>query len=74
MDGSKDRGVKENLADGLIVTHVEKTQRREKRNVSHAEEKKVKKEVNILRVDLPHLHVQQEAKERSGVKKVVNYF
>jgi len=74
MDGLKDKEVRVNLADGWIVIPAEKTQRQEKRNVSRADEKKEKKEVNILRVDPPHLHVQQEAKERSGVKKVVNYF
>lgn len=64
-------GLKGKVVDGLIVTHVKRTQKLAEKNVNLVEEKKVKIEI-IQHVDQHQHHVVQKVKVKNGVKKVMN--
>ena len=71
MVGLLEKVEKVNLKDGLIATHVGKTQKLVEKNVNHVVEKKVKKEQNIQHVDQHLQLVEPPKKVRAGVKKVM---
>ena len=69
-DGSQGKVVKENPKDGLIVTLAAKIKNQEERNANLVEEKRVKKDLNILLVVQLLLLAEHAVKARSGARKL----